>query len=317
LKDEDESAQIASLARTVFTHFVENEQTLGATLKQLLTPDFALDKQNDLVGFVHRKFERGAVYFVANTSNQTVNTKTHICLTGMAPELWDPFGGKRIPLDGTSDGKCTTLSLFLPPYGSEVIVFRPGSIHQSTNRITGATNIDISSDWKVTFERLHKTVDMPKLTSWTDNAETEFYSGTAIYEKTVTIPESMAKRVSVQLGFGQGEPMPPSPMPNGMRALLESPVRESALVYVNGQLAGSVWHPPYALPIGTFLHAGQNQFRIVVANLAINEMAGKALPTYTLLKDRYGDRFQPQGFENFRSLPAGMLGPVHLMSIPK
>ncbi len=103
-------------------------------------------------------------------------------------------------------------------------------------------------------------------------------------------------------------------MPNGMRALLESPVRESALVYVNGQLAGSVWHPPYSLSIERYLHAGSNQLRVVVANLAINEMAGKALPTYKLLNEKYGTRFEPQGFENFHTLPAGILGPVHLVA---
>jgi hypothetical protein len=94
-------------------------------------------------------------------------------------------------------------------------------------------------------------------------------------------------------------------------------VRESALVYINGQLAGSVWHPPYALKIGRYLHAGSNELRIIVGNLAINEMAGKALPDYRLLKDRYGDRFQPQGFENFHALPAGILGRVQLMSVPQ
>jgi hypothetical protein len=66
--------------------------------------------------------------------------------------------------------------------------------------------------------------------------------------------------------------------------------------------------------IDKLVRAGQNQLRVVVANLAINEMAAKALPTYKLLKDRYGDRFQPQGFENFHTLPAGMLGPVRLIA---
>ena len=55
---------------------------------------------------------------------------------------------------------------------------------------------------------------------------------------------------------------------SGMRALLESPVREAAIVYINGQRAGSVWHPPYEIDITGLLHAGENTLRIVVANLA-------------------------------------------------
>jgi hypothetical protein len=80
-----------------------------------------------------------------------------------------------------------------------------------------------------------------------------------------------------------------------MRALLESPVRESALVYINGERAGSVWRPPYELPVKLFLHPGKNRIRVVVANLAINEMAGRALPDYHLLNLRYGERFVPLG----------------------
>jgi hypothetical protein len=49
-----------------------------------------------------------------------------------------------------------------------------------------------------------------------------------------------------------------------------------------------------------------------VANLAINEMAGHALPDYRLLNLRYGTRFVPQGFEKFQPLPAGILGTVEL-----
>jgi hypothetical protein len=52
--------------------------------------------------------------------------------------------------------------------------------------------------------------------------------------------------------------------------------------------------------------------RIVVANTAINEIAGKALPNYRLLNLRYGERFAPQGFEHIAPLPSGLLGPVQL-----
>jgi ubiquinone biosynthesis protein Coq4 len=97
-----------------------------------------------------------------------------------------------------------------------------------------------------------------------------------------------------------------------MRAWLESPVREAAVVYVNGQRVGSVWHAPYEIEIGALLHAGENNIRIVVANLAINEMSRDPLPDYKLLNGRYGERFQPQDLLNLQPLPAGLLGPVRL-----
>ncbi len=315
LKDEGENAQIRALGQSVFTHFVQDEQTLGSTLKQMLTPDFAVQSGNAAIGFVHRRLENaGDIYFVVNTSNQPVDTHASIRVTGVSGECWDPFTGEAKPLFGSSDGKFTTVELRLAPYESQVMMFRPGTLEHEKGRIdTGGGEIDISGDWRVTFEGLKQTQAMPQLKSWTDNPQTKYYSGKAVYEKTVDVSESLLKGATA-IDFGKGEPVLRAEMPNGMRALLESPVRESALVYVNGKLAGSVWHPPYTLRVGKYLHAGQNQFRVVVANLAINEMAGKALPTYTLLKDRYGDRFQPQGFENFHALPAGMLGPVQLVA---
>ena len=55
-----------------------------------------------------------------------------------------------------------------------------------------------------------------------------------------------------------------------------------------------MWHPPYAVKLTGLLQAGENKLRVVVANTAINEMAGTALPDYRLLNSRYGVRFTPQ-----------------------
>jgi hypothetical protein len=98
-----------------------------------------------------------------------------------------------------------------------------------------------------------------------------------------------------------------------MWACLDAPVRDAAQVYVNGQLAGVVWHPPYRIDVTGLLRDGANELRIVVANTAINELAGQSLPDYRLLWDRFGKRFEPQGMENLRPLPSGLLGPVTLI----
>jgi hypothetical protein len=98
-----------------------------------------------------------------------------------------------------------------------------------------------------------------------------------------------------------------------MRALLESPVREAAQVFVNGQLAGYVWHPPYQLDLSKVVHAGKNELTILVGNLAINRMAGEAQPDYKLLNLLYGKRFDPQDMNDLKPLPAGLFGPVRLL----
>ena len=119
---------------------------------------------------------------------------------------------------------------------------------------------------------------------------------------------------AIFLSLGEGTPSNGGPRSNnGMRALLDPPVRESAVVYVNNRRVGAVWCPPYEVDVTTFVHAGENQLRIVVANLALNEMAGSPLPDYTALVAKYGDRFQPQDMAAVQPVSSGLLGPIRLI----
>jgi len=98
-----------------------------------------------------------------------------------------------------------------------------------------------------------------------------------------------------------------------MRAWLESPVRETAQVFVNDHFAGSIWKPPYELEVSGLLRAGENHLRIIVGNLAINALAGQSPPDYRLLNSRYGERFVPQDIEGLQPLPSGLIGPLRLV----
>jgi hypothetical protein len=93
-------------------------------------------------------------------------------------------------------------------------------------------------------------------------------------------------------------------------------VREAAEVYVNGKRAGVVWHPPYSIDLTSFLTPGKNELRIVVGNTAINSLAGRELPDYRFLRDKYGNLFTPQDMDNLQPLPSGILGPLQLVVTP-
>jgi hypothetical protein len=267
---------------------VEDEHQLGQELRKEITPD--LQFSSDVIGFAHRKMANRDIYFVVNTSNSEVKTRVKFRVSGNIEE-WNPFDGS---VRGFSE-------LDLAPYESEVFVI--GGPPRVEARMAASKEVvaDLSTDWQTDKEGL-----MPVLKPWSD----EFYSGKVSYTKLFKLDGESGR---LWLDFGEGTKVEAGPMPNGMRALLESPVRESALVYVNGSLAGAVWHPPYQVEVTKFVHAGSNELEVVVANLAINEMAGKPLPDYRLLSMRYGERFVPQGFEGLQALPAGMLGAVKLI----
>ena len=82
---------------------------------------------------------------------------------------------------------------------------------------------------------------------------------------------------------------------------------------VNGRRAGAVWHPPYAVDVTGFLKPGRNRIEVRVGNLALNALAGRALPDHRLLSARYGQRFVPQDTALIAPQPAGLLGPVKLL----
>src|SRR5262249_14613039 len=155
---------------------------------------------------------------------------------------------------------------------------------------------------------------MQELHSWSDEEPFKYFSGQVTYQKTVEVPSENPANTEYMLDFGDGTPVEkPQPLPNfNMRAYLESPVREAAQVFINGKSAGLVWHPPYRLNVTSLVKPGKNDIRIVVGNTAMNEMAGRALPDYRLLNDRYGERFIPQDMDKVAPLPSGILRGLRL-----
>ncbi len=210
------------------------------------------------------------------------------------------------------------LRLDLQPYEARLILLTDSATQRGKAQLTvvaRAKSIDLATDWKVTFGEPGQSIPMTTLHSWSDEPGLKYYSGEASYLKAFELPASdLMAGIKAVLDFGEGTPIQePTTLPQfNMRAYLEGPVREAAEVYVNGELAGFVWHPPYTLDVTRFLKVGENVLRIVVGNTAINSMAGRVLPSYRLLNQRYGERFVPQDMGNLESLPSGILGGVRL-----
>ena len=95
---------------------------------------------------------------------------------------------------------------------------------------------------------------------------------------------------------------------------IDPPIREAALVIINGQPAGALWHPPYRLDVTKFLKSGMNHVEIHVFNTALN--AWSALPPhdYGPLIAKYGDRFQMQDLNQVMPISSGLLGDVRFVN---
>jgi hypothetical protein len=316
-----ESAKVSSEAQALFGNagggnakLVADANALGAALKDAIAPDMRLSQPEPLVGFIHRKLTNADIYFIANTSNEPVSTQAAFRNARPAAEWMDPDTGT-ITRAALEHGE---VQLNLAPYESRILLLHEGAaIGQPAIAWAGGEGnvlLDLSQGWRVRFGGSGAEESMPKLVSWTDNAKTAYYSGVATYTKTFTLQAKPASGLPVLLDFGQGTPIENPSRHMGTQALLDPPIQVAAVVYVNGKKAGSVWHPPYRLDVTSLLKQGSNTLEVRVANTAINERAGQALPQYRLLWERYGRRFEPQDMKNLRPLPSGLLGTVRLIA---
>jgi hypothetical protein len=319
LAAESEGRQIREISQRLFHasdavgHFISGETQLGALLPTLLTPDVVLSPKTPRIGFVHRKLASGDLYFVVNTSNRSHHVQATFRDAAKHAEWWDPFTGAISSVKNPS-----SVDLDLQPYESRLILFADDATKTDKTQ-PGAhvvlKTIDLTTNWSLTFSDTNRTVPMPKLHSWSDDPTLKYYSGQVFYEKSFALSsENVHSAGSAVLDFGEGRPIDePNPLPQfSMKAYFEAPIRDAAEVYVNGERAGVVWHPPYTIDVTNFLRTGRNTVRMVVGNTAINSLAGHALPPYHLLNERYGERFTPQDMGNLQALPSGILGGLRL-----
>jgi hypothetical protein len=316
LKDQGDTGAIHELTQKLFGSsgpgtYVKDIHELSTVLKKASPPDMQLAISSSAVGFIHRRLPDADIYFVANTGNEDVQTKVAFRSKHRTLEQWDPFVGESVQV------KAESIPLHLAPYESAVFVFHDGPAwtkKSASNSTTNSVLLGLSDDWKVRFLGSGKAETMHSLVSWTDDPETLYYSGEASYEKDFDLTKKGSAPIVLDFGEGKALPIVTTNKP-GTRAWLEAPVRDAAQVFVNGRLAGYVWHPPFRLDITSLLKNGRNHIEIRVANTAINTWAGHSLTDYRLLNSRYGERFVPQDVENMQPLPSGILGNVQLVTV--
>jgi hypothetical protein len=311
---------------------------LVGALQNAATPDLKLavipsadveHSTKDQVGFIRRKLPDADVYFIANTGNTPVNYKATFATSHKFCSRWDPDLG----VTTNEPSQENALLLTLSPYESAIFVFSDAQSISPVRHPSAATHlIGLSTDWQVTFTGTKELETEPALTDWTVNPATLYYSGEAVYSRDFTITPGTS---SGTLEIKGGSPLPGSPNsppehaalgPNGlpdprvtrpgpgMHAYYDPPIREAAIIFINGQHAGSLWHPPYRLDVSKLLKPGQNHIEIHVYNTALNAWSKLPSHDYKPLIEKYGDRFQMQDLNRVQPIPSGILGAIHLVT---
>ncbi|HEY5331414.1 MAG TPA: glycosyl hydrolase [Acidobacteriaceae bacterium] len=323
------SAPFASIIPGVVT--VPNEDGLETALHSAARPDLPLDPADigafapTSVGYIRRKLPNADIYFVANTANKMV-------MFGPEFATMHKHGVQLNPDTGEITAFNRQRNITLAPYESTVFLFSDDAVEAPSGELGAVKgNITLDTDWEVKFTGSGITKSFPRFVDWTADSSTLHYSGEAVYSRDFNL-ERVTKSVYLEVGGGGALPgAPNSPpehealgangLPNplitrpgpGMHAYFDPPIHEAALVSINGQAAGALWHPPYALDITKLVTSGENHIEIRVYNTALN--AWSALPPhdYKPLIEKYGDRFQMQDLDKVKPISSGILGSIHLV----
>ncbi len=322
LMEQSASREVAAVSARLFTEsghkgvVVDSLAKLPDALHQALTPDVAAKGQTEGFGFIHRKLTDSDVYFVANTGNKRIDAALQFRSAYPVVEAWDLDSGKVLMTAATKDG--AGIPLVLAPYESRVFELKEKSAEKPGGERAAATEkelADLSGGWTIRFGAEAKDQALTKLGSWTELEGRKYFSGEASYARSIFVKSAPAVGKRILLDFGMGKPTVDTRPPgsNGIRALLDPPVGEAAIILVNGVRVGSLWHPPYRIDITNYMHSGTNQVTVRVFNTAINLMAGQPPRDFSALYAKYGRRFDMQDMDNLQPIPSGLMGRVKLV----
>jgi len=289
---------------------ITDASSLTQALHNMAKPDFQISATDEAtvthLGFIRRKLPSADIYLVVNTSNQPIDTSATFATTHKFAEEWD------IDNAAISAATATGQNIHLDAYGSRVFVFSDTPSSAKPAPTPTKQLADLSSDWKLTFTGLKKTVDETTPTDWIADPSTIHYSGEGVYSRDFTLAAAPTGAIFLQLDGGKPQPNPARAA--HIAAYYDPPVQAAALVLINGNSAGALWHPPYRLDVSKLLKPGVNHIQIHVYNTALN--AWSALPPhdYAPLIAKYGDKFQMQDLNLVAPISSGLLGPVHLVT---
>ncbi|MBO4608151.1 MAG: glycosyl hydrolase family 2 [Prevotella sp.] len=215
---------------------------------------------------IRRTNATGHHYFIANLTPKDVDTMVPIVAPARRAYWLNPLNGD-IRVAETDDnqvrihlrsGESMILQTFTEGEEISSMMMKPVStcLHQAPPRAEEVIDLTYRP-WTLTFTeetpQVNQSYNLKQLQTWeTLGDAARIIMGTGVYTTTVKLNKKQAvKRWLIDLGD----------------------VRESARVYVNGQLVGCAWSVPFTLECSGVFHQGKNEIRIEVTNLPANRIA--------------------------------------------
>ncbi|WP_353485199.1 glycosyl hydrolase [Haliscomenobacter sp.] len=285
--------------QSIVAEIWSNPNVLKGSIKEALKAlslkeDVTITGNTDKILYVHRQTPTQDIYWLDNRSENSNGGIFSFRVNGKIPELWNPQTGKTEKVSyEIKDGR-TILTLSFESWDAYFIVFSGKATAPAYTKPASISKpvLSITTPWKVNFQTdrgAPATATFDKLISWSAHADSgiKYFSGTASYQNTFTIP-TLVKGAKYELDLGD--------------------VKNLAEVIVNGQNLGIVWKKPFKTDISAALKGGVNTVEIKVTNLWVNRLIGDAQPGAVKTTFTTMPFYQADG----TLLPSGLLGPVVL-----
>ena len=255
-----------------------------------------------LIDYIHFRKNEIGVYFIRNTTSEWLSREVGFRQPDRVPEIWDPVTGEMISLRIYKlDGDYCRLPLTLPPYGSQMLIFKPRNSDTESFQITGSDRIPplidyradgiifleegefelvggdrsidvdheipidtIQGTWEISFTPgwgAPEKEEFPHLMSWTESRD----EGIRYYSGTATYTKSFQYDPASKSGEND-------------RIFLDlGEISKVGELWLNGQNLGISWTSPHRFDITDDLVFGKNTMKVAVANTWSNRLTGDAL----------------------------------------
>ncbi|MFD2164023.1 glycosyl hydrolase [Paradesertivirga mongoliensis] len=215
------------------------------------------DTKSSKIYFAHKKLADADIYFLNNHKDVAERNLFTFNSPGKQVQLWNAVSGERFSIPITkSDAQSVSIQLNMAARESYFIVVtdKQDKLPVLASENKASKSEVINGEWKVRFDEKAggpEEVTFKKLEDWTKNTDPriKYYSGTAIYDKTIWINHP----------------------DDEIKIDLSNP-GSVAQVFVNGKDAGIVWCSPWQLDITPYIRKGANTLEIRVANSLMNRM---------------------------------------------
>ncbi|WAC14688.1 glycosyl hydrolase [Dyadobacter pollutisoli] len=295
----DNAAEFTALVNKIWSNPNVSTKPVEAVLSEMnIQKDVDISGAKSKILYVHRQTADTDLYWLDNRSDSPNEATVSFRITGKVPRLWHPQTGKMEKVSyQIKDGR-TIIPVKFESWEAYFIVFEGKTTITSYTKptISESEVAMVKGDWKLTFQEgrgAPAQATLNALASLSDNADPgiKYFSGTATYENTITLP-AVAKNASYVLDLGD--------------------VKNIAEVTVNGKGVGTLWKKPFRIDITSAVKSGSNAVSVKVTNLWVNRLIGDAQPGVT---NKITFTTMPFYKPDSPLLPSGLIGPVRVLEV--